>query len=467
MQWLSIVRFLFVCEDWLALDQSDGCLERCIPVTTKDTPFNSGLLLRHNANQKLTDDHLWFSVISKQYWSQFTRVQRLSVCMATLFLTMVADAMWYNTGTKTSTGVFSFGPITLSMTEVTNSIISSLMVLPPVFLITYIFTHVTPKYDTPAEANTKQPAVGNILKARYEEMKRSSKKFRCPAFCVYISWLLVVLSVLVSSSLSSYIPGPGNLVCLTTGFSHSASRSLSPCSSFNQPRYAIQHGGRWWWWWLCWWLWDGLWRKESWQWDAIGWCLQVLHVTWIGNKIFQFTNSVHCWNIFIQINILTAKIWNTFVSILLVRLYLLIFKMINYTLLGFYHIFWIFSGYHTEYSIVSLIGPVWFTRVQLLKTLMSTIPSQSVGLISDQGRYEGSCYLWCSYSLFRCWFWQWSWVSLQRQTQIYQNMKPDLVKTCSLEHMLVVGVAILSTPTLVLTVQLETIINWTIGNIFQ
>ena len=199
VQCVSIDRFLFVCEDWLALDQSDGRLERCIPVTTKDTPYNSGLLLRHNANRKLTDDHLWFSVVSKQYWSQFTRVQRLSVCMATLFLTMVADAMWYNTGTKTSAGVFSFGPITLSMTEVTNSIISSIMVLPPVFLITYIFTHITSKHDALAETNTRRPTFHNILEAGYEEIKKSSKKFRCPAFCVYIGWLLVVLSVLVSA----------------------------------------------------------------------------------------------------------------------------------------------------------------------------------------------------------------------------------------------------------------------------
>ena len=191
-----------MCEDWLALDQSDGRLERHLPVATKDQQFNSGLLLRHNANRKLADDHLWLSVVYKQYWSQFTRTQRLSVCLATLFLTMVTDAMWYNTAKSSTAGVFSFGPLTLSMTEVTNSITISLIVLPPIFLITYIFTHLPPKEDfntSTTKTDTRPYKTDNILEAGYAKIKKSSKRFRFPAWFLYVAWLLVVLSILVSA----------------------------------------------------------------------------------------------------------------------------------------------------------------------------------------------------------------------------------------------------------------------------
>ena len=195
-------RFLFVCEDWLALDQSDGHLERHLPVATKEQQLNSGLLLRHNANRKLADDHLWLSVVYKQYWSQFSRTQRLSVCLATLFLTMVTDAMWYNTAKTSSTGVFSFGPLTLSMTEVTNSIMSSLIVLPPIFLITYIFTHLPPNQDfdsSTTKTDIRRYTMDNILEAGYAKIKKSSKRFRFPACFLYVAWLLVMLSILVSA----------------------------------------------------------------------------------------------------------------------------------------------------------------------------------------------------------------------------------------------------------------------------
>ena len=195
-------RFLFVCEDWLALDQSDGRLERHLPVATKDAQFNTGLLLRHNANRKLADDHLWLSVVYKQYWSQFTRTQRLSVCLATLFLTMVTDAMWYNTAKSGSAGIVSIGPLTLSMTEVINSIASSLIVLPPIFLITYIFTHLAPKQDSDTsttKTDIRRYTLDNIVQAGYKKIKKSGKRFRFPAWFLYVAWVLIVLSILVSA----------------------------------------------------------------------------------------------------------------------------------------------------------------------------------------------------------------------------------------------------------------------------
>jgi len=41
------------------------------------------------------DDHLWLSVARRPQKSNFSRVQRWSMCLSTLYLTMVVNAMWY------------------------------------------------------------------------------------------------------------------------------------------------------------------------------------------------------------------------------------------------------------------------------------------------------------------------------------------------------------------------------------
>ncbi len=83
-----------MCNDWLALDASDGQIERDLKVSTSSEDADPGALLQGNITRKLFDDHIWLSVGYRQTKSQFTRVQRLAVCLATLLLAMVTNAMW-------------------------------------------------------------------------------------------------------------------------------------------------------------------------------------------------------------------------------------------------------------------------------------------------------------------------------------------------------------------------------------
>ena len=186
-------RYLFVCEEWLAIDSPDGRTSKTLRVSTLDTQVNSGLLLRHNANRKLFDDHIWLSVIYKNPWSRFTRKQRLSVCLALLFLTMITNAMWYQTDQNSSSGVFSFGPITISMTELMNSIWSSLIVIPPIMLITNIFLNLRPRDAPKQDVPFDEPGSNDDL------WVPPKKKFQFPYWCIYVAWILIVLSVLVSA----------------------------------------------------------------------------------------------------------------------------------------------------------------------------------------------------------------------------------------------------------------------------
>ena len=62
--------------------------------------------------------------------------------MALLYLTMIGNAMWYQAPGEGGTApqAIHLGPITISVDMLTASIFSSLVVIPPIMLITFFFT---------------------------------------------------------------------------------------------------------------------------------------------------------------------------------------------------------------------------------------------------------------------------------------------------------------------------------------
>ena len=179
-------RYLFKCEEWLSAAEGDGKIERIIHSYKDDTDQSSQSLIQTNIQKKLFDDHLWLSVGYRSTRSQFTRVQRLSVCLTILFLTMVSNAMWFGTGDSESKQVaFTFGPISLTIHQLYTSVMSSLIVVPPIILITMIFAKSEAK-------ESKNMAKGALER---DEARRKKKKKRLPYWCVFVAYILVVLSV--------------------------------------------------------------------------------------------------------------------------------------------------------------------------------------------------------------------------------------------------------------------------------
>ena len=85
-------------------------VERVIPVagTRELTAFKH--LFSGSVRKKLTNDHLWVSVVSRPTRSNFTRVQRISCCVALLYLTMITNCMFF----KSEENVERVNPITVS-----------------------------------------------------------------------------------------------------------------------------------------------------------------------------------------------------------------------------------------------------------------------------------------------------------------------------------------------------------------
>ena len=142
-------------------------IDRLVPVAGKEQMGQFAHLFQSTSKKNLQDGHLWFSIFMRPPRSRFTRVQRVSCCVALLYLSMLVNAMWYQrTSDDTSAGL-KFGPFTLTPEQVTSfrefqstfclqlicsffcsffcskqigvGVMSNLIVFPPSFLIIYLF----------------------------------------------------------------------------------------------------------------------------------------------------------------------------------------------------------------------------------------------------------------------------------------------------------------------------------------
>ncbi len=56
-------RYFFLCGQWLAVDEDDGQLIRMIPVAGEEEVLGFEHLFINTARKKISDDHLWMSVV--------------------------------------------------------------------------------------------------------------------------------------------------------------------------------------------------------------------------------------------------------------------------------------------------------------------------------------------------------------------------------------------------------------------
>ena len=70
-------------------------IDRVIPVAGKEELTSFHHLFWTKTQKNMTDGHIWFSVFNRPPRSRFTRVQRLTCCLALLFTSMMANIMFY------------------------------------------------------------------------------------------------------------------------------------------------------------------------------------------------------------------------------------------------------------------------------------------------------------------------------------------------------------------------------------
>ncbi len=142
---LDIFRSLFMCSEWFSFTKGLGQIDHKFPVASREDVSAFSHMFSTSSKHHLTDSHLWISVMFRPERSHFTRSQRLSCCMAALFMSMITSAMFYGTEAAVEQPqLVSLGSFRISLYEMWVSVLSIIIVVPVNFLIVTIFRQIRP-----------------------------------------------------------------------------------------------------------------------------------------------------------------------------------------------------------------------------------------------------------------------------------------------------------------------------------
>lgn len=164
--------WLFMHNDWFAVDKGDGRIDRRLHAASeKDKTQFKTLFYSHTA-KSFSDKHLWISVVLRPPSSTFTSVQRITCCFSLLFTAMLANAMFYQNGDSDADSI-QIGPIKISLKQIIIGIESGLVVAPANLLIMTLFRKARPRG---ADNKDAQPSPDEHKSANLEAKESSKTK---------------------------------------------------------------------------------------------------------------------------------------------------------------------------------------------------------------------------------------------------------------------------------------------------
>ena len=109
-------RYTFVAEQWLSVETSvDVNLQS--NNSKEKVQFESRFFFQ--TRDSLSESHMWVSIMYRPVISNFTRVQRASCALVYIFLTMIANAMYFNPGDEYQRPpLLQIGPLRFSTQQV-------------------------------------------------------------------------------------------------------------------------------------------------------------------------------------------------------------------------------------------------------------------------------------------------------------------------------------------------------------
>ncbi len=112
-------RFYFICHDWLAVEKSDGKIERDLFVACEPQKSELKYFLQKEAKRNTNDSHIWLSVFYRPIHSSFTRLDRVTCCFVLLYLSSLLNIFYYGTSRgSNSQDLLDFGLFKISLQQV-------------------------------------------------------------------------------------------------------------------------------------------------------------------------------------------------------------------------------------------------------------------------------------------------------------------------------------------------------------
>ena len=146
----------FIYDSWLGVAETENpTIDTTLKLADEKDMKKFHLVFATKISQGLLDGHIWFSIFLKPKRSSFTRVRRLSACLALLFLTMLTNAMFFGVGDNPANRkIVWLGEFKINFTGIIIGIQSSIIVIIPSVIIIEIFRRVAPKKEKKGKGTT-------------------------------------------------------------------------------------------------------------------------------------------------------------------------------------------------------------------------------------------------------------------------------------------------------------------------
>uniref|UniRef100_A0A8C0T2X8 Polycystin 1 like 3, transient receptor potential channel interacting n=3 Tax=Canis lupus TaxID=9612 RepID=A0A8C0T2X8_CANLF len=142
-------KWCFLCNCWLAVDLGECQRDRVFMPVSKKELFSFRHLFSSIIVEKLTQDYLWLSVLTRHPWNRFTRVQRLTCYMTLLLCNMVINVMFWRTSSTTAKRDEQVGPFAVTWSQVIISVQTAVLLFPVNLVIGRLFPLIQPQEPRP------------------------------------------------------------------------------------------------------------------------------------------------------------------------------------------------------------------------------------------------------------------------------------------------------------------------------
>ena len=178
-------RWRFPCYRWLGLELEDG--STTLELHSSSSVKRSSDFKTEFSNARtygLANDHLWFSIATKERRDLFTRVQRLTCCCFFLLWVMIVSAMFYFEN-RDETRAIRVGPLKVTANELAVSVTTALVAFPPTFFVVFLFR------------NSQRLRINTDGDTWYDD--DGKKRFQLPHFCIHVAWFICIVGSLLAS----------------------------------------------------------------------------------------------------------------------------------------------------------------------------------------------------------------------------------------------------------------------------
>ena len=192
-------KFYFTCQDWFAVENSDGNIERCLFVALEEQKTQLKYLIEKQAKNYVFDNHLWVSVFIKPVQSSFSRLDRVTCCFVFHYISMLLNIMYYGTSVglfRSSPSEINLGSVSFTMEQVIVGVLIDILTFFPLTALAHLYRKTRARKTQSNKLEAYLQSLSNSSswkKSKLNEPKSHSKNETKAAEFKFPWWFKIVL----------------------------------------------------------------------------------------------------------------------------------------------------------------------------------------------------------------------------------------------------------------------------------